>query len=210
MNHPTTTGDRRSGRRGQSMVEFAMIVSVVMLLLLGMLEFGFVFDHHLSLEYATREGARVGAALANGGGAMGCGSGQSPNAATVDQTIVAAVQRILKSPGSPIIEANINEIRIYKSDTNGDQTGSSANVWTYTPAAGPVVDGAALDFSQSGGTGWAACSRDNGATPDSIGVSLSYTYHLVTPLGGFANLFGGGSNPSIPISDRTVMALNPS
>ena len=43
-----------------------MVVTVVMLLLLGMLEFGFVFDQHLTLEYASREGARVGAALANG------------------------------------------------------------------------------------------------------------------------------------------------
>ena len=49
-----------AGESGQSLVEFAMIVTVVMLLLLGMLEFGFVFDHHLTLEYATREGARVG------------------------------------------------------------------------------------------------------------------------------------------------------
>ena len=36
----------------------------MMLLLLGMLEFGFIFDQHLTLEYASREGARVGAALA--------------------------------------------------------------------------------------------------------------------------------------------------
>ncbi len=42
-----------AGEAGQSLVEFAMIVTVVMLFLLGMLEFGFVFDHHLTLEYAT-------------------------------------------------------------------------------------------------------------------------------------------------------------
>jgi len=67
---------RHAGERedGQSLVEFSMIITVVMLLLLGMLEFGFLFDHHLTLEYATREGARVGAALANGGGALGCSS----------------------------------------------------------------------------------------------------------------------------------------
>ena len=56
-----------------------MVITVLMLLLLGMLEFGFLFDHHLTLEYATREGARVGAALANGGGRR-CTTCQSPNA----------------------------------------------------------------------------------------------------------------------------------
>ena len=38
-----------------------------MLILFGMLEFGFVFSHNLTLQYATREGARTGALLANGG-----------------------------------------------------------------------------------------------------------------------------------------------
>jgi len=55
---------RRRDRRGQSLVEFALIVPVFMLILLGMLEFGFVFDHTLTIQYASREGARVGSALA--------------------------------------------------------------------------------------------------------------------------------------------------
>ena len=42
------------------MVEFAVIVPVFLLLLMGMLEFGFVFTHNMTLEYATREGARAG------------------------------------------------------------------------------------------------------------------------------------------------------
>ena len=57
--------DRRG--RGQSMVEFAVILPVFVLFLLGMLEMGLAFSHHLTLEYATREGSRTGAGLANGG-----------------------------------------------------------------------------------------------------------------------------------------------
>ena len=48
------------------MVEIAYVVPLFMFILLGILEFGFVFNHHLTLEYATREGARAGAALADG------------------------------------------------------------------------------------------------------------------------------------------------
>ena len=200
--------ERREG--GQSLVEFAMIVTVAMLMHLGMVEFGFIFDHHLSLEYATREGARVGAALANGGGQVGCGTGQSPNAATVDQQVIAAVQRVVASPGSPIVESRISQIRIFKSDSSGDPSGSSYNTWIYQAAGGPVVDGRALDFKQSGSSGYAACSRDNGATPDSIGVSIAYTYQMVTPIAAVMGFFGGAGATSIPIADKTVMALNPS
>lgn len=198
----------RGRQRGQSLVEFSMIITVIMLMLLGMVEFGFIFDHHLTLEYATREGARVGAAMANGGGPMGCGAGQSPNAASVDQQIVAAVQRVITSPGSAVVPSRIAEIRIYKSTASGQQSGSSANVYTYSAGGGPSVDGKNLDFALSGGTGWTVCSRDNGGTADSLGVSLVYNYQLVTPLSAAMNFFGGGMS-GVTISDRTIMALNP-
>jgi hypothetical protein len=211
---------RSRNRAGQSLVEFSLVVTVVMLMLLGMLEFGFVFDHHLTLEYATREGARVGSALANGGGTLGCGSGQSPNAATVDPQIVAAVQRVVKSPGSLVVESRISQIRIYKAIPGGttltpyptgDQDTGFANVWTWAGVGGgtDVVDGVNLDFKLSGSNGWDACSRDNGSTPDSIGVSLIYNYQLVTPLAAVMGFFGGGPS-QITINDRTIMALNPS
>ncbi len=211
MRHrPIGRGHAGERGRGQSLVEFSMIITVIMLLLLGMLEFGFLFDHHLTLEYATREGARVGAALGNGGGTLGCSSGQSPNAATVDPQIIAAVQRVITSPGSPVVASRISEIRIYKSTSSGGVSASSSNKWVYSYNAGPLVDGKKLNFIAQGATGWAACSRDNGATPDSIGVSLKYDYQLVTPLSAAMGFFGPGTGPTtIPIGDRTVMALNP-
>ncbi len=200
---------RRGGQAGQSVVEFSMVVTVAMILLLGMLEFGFVFDHHLTLEYSSREGARVGSALANGGGTMGCGAGQSPNAASVDPQIVAAVQRVLTSPGSQVVESRVSSIKIFKSTATGTQSGTSVNVWNYSAGAGPLVDGRNLDFVNAS-TGWSACSRNNGASADSIGVGITYNYQLVTPLSAVMGFFGGGPGPStIPMTDKTVMALNP-
>ena len=88
---------RRDRSRGQSLVEFSVLVPAFMLILFGILEFGFVFTHNLTLEYATREGARTGAALADGGGnAAACN--------TIDAQIIAAVERVITSPGSPIDE----------------------------------------------------------------------------------------------------------
>jgi hypothetical protein len=203
----------RGQERGQGLVEFASLVPVFLLLLLGMLEFGFVFDQNLTLEYATREGARVGAALANGGGVLGCGAGQSPNAATVDPQVMAAVRRVLLSPSSRVVPATSPAmvVTIWKANAAGQPVGGFVNTWTYTgPGTGPLVDGQNIGFTQ-GTVGWNACARTNGGVggPDSIGVSLTHVYKFQTALAGILGFFGGPTANQLPISDRTVMALNP-
>ena len=61
-----TRADAR--HRGQSLVEFALILPTMLLMLVGLIDFGFLFYTNMTLEYATREGARVGSALAAGNG----------------------------------------------------------------------------------------------------------------------------------------------
>ncbi|MDP9484087.1 MAG: pilus assembly protein [Chloroflexota bacterium] len=189
-------GQGRASARGQSLVEFAVSVPVFVMLLFGMLEFGFAFNHNLTLEYATREGARTGAALAKGTNTIPC--------ANVDEEIIASVQRVLTSPGAPIDISRISEVRIYKADASGNQVGSSYNRWI--PGAGPTVDSVPLVFRLITAN-WDACSRDNGSSPDSLGVSLIYSYRLISPLGVFLGMAG---TPAFDMSDQTVMALNPS
>ncbi len=201
----------RRGSRGQGLVEFAMLVPMFMLLLLGMLEFGLAFSHHQTLEYATREGARTGAALANGGGTLGCANGQSPNAAGVDPQIIAAVERVLTSDGSPIKNAlgNVQSIHIFLGTTaSGSETAGQVNTWIYRAGAGPVVDGKALDFIQQSAQ-WTACNRDYTPPADPIGVSISYRYPLQTGLSAILGFFGGSNWTSMNMSDRTVMNVNP-
>ncbi len=193
-----------------------MIVPVFLLILFGMLEFGFVFTHDLTLEYATREGARAGAALDNGGGTLGCGVGQSPNWQTVDPLVIAAVERVLSSPGSQVVIANVSQIVIYKANpTTGANDQGLQDVWTYSAGGGPIPQGATthlnfVDASYPDSDAWQACSRSNAAPNiDSLGISLTYTYHFVTPLAAVEGFFGGGS-PTLTMVDKTVMQLNPS
>lgn len=199
-----------AGERGQGLVEFAALLPLFAVLLLGVLEFGTAFDHHVTLEYATREGARSGSALANGGGALGCGAGQSPKAATVDPLIIEAVQRVLTSPGSPLVIANVTQIRIYKSNAAGGESGP-VNVWTYAPGVGPIpVDSTEpLDFKLTGSVGWNACSRTNTNPPDVLGVSITYTYRYTTGLAAVMGLVGGATGSTLTFVDKTVMNLNP-
>lgn len=201
---------RSAHRRGQALLEMAMVLPIFLLLVLGTLEFGLAFDHNLTLEYATREGARTGSALANGGGPITC-SPASAASLTVDNNVVAAVERVLTSEGSPIKLPNVTEIRIYWVDntppvinTNGTETVGLVNRWTYTPGAGPVVNGTPLDFSPDlAMQGWPACSRNNGLNADSIGVSIRYNYNLQTSLGALLSVV------NFQMRDHTVMALNP-
>ena len=201
---------RRSGHResGQSLVEFALLVPVLTIMLLGMLEFGTAFNHQLTLGYAVREGARIGADLVNGGGTLGCNSGQSPNAANVDGVIIEAIDRVLGSSGSPVPEAQIIKIRIFQANTTGGDTLGLDNDWVYSATPYTLPDGTVVNFKPGGTQSWSACNRSNvlGHTAsfspvqiDSIGVSISYTYKMVTPVIG----------TSLPMTDQTVMQFNP-
>lgn len=48
-----------NGEKGQSLVEFALVLPVLMLILLGIIEFGWLFNAKITLTSAAREGARV-------------------------------------------------------------------------------------------------------------------------------------------------------
>ncbi|WP_448902795.1 TadE family protein [Eubacterium sp.] len=46
--------------KGQSAVEFALVLPILLLIVCGILDFGWLFYNQLSVENACREGARVG------------------------------------------------------------------------------------------------------------------------------------------------------
>lgn len=197
----------RRHQRGQGLVEFALLVPVFLTMLYGMLEFGTAFNHQLTLGYAVREGARIGADLVNGGGTLGCSTGQSPNADRVDGVIIEAVDRVLTSSGSPIPEAQVTKIRIYQADTAGRDTLGLGNDWVYSSSLYTLPDGNQVNFRPGTTQTWGACSRSNvlghtaSFTPaqiDSIGVSIQYTYRMLSPLGS-----------TLSLSDVAVMQFNP-
>jgi Flp pilus assembly protein TadG len=201
------TANGRLRERGQSLLEFALVLPLMLLILTGILEFGVAFNHNLTLEYATREGARTGAALADGGG-------DAAVCSTIDAQIVAAVQRVLTAPGSAVVLSRVSSVSIWRSTASG-QTDASVGVFTWVntgPSTGPTVDSQSLTFSPPSPLpgSWQPCSRVSaGATPDSIGVSLSYTYNMTSPMGSIMRFFGGPGAAALPMADRTVMALNP-
>ncbi len=52
---------RRCGRAdGQSLVEFSLVLTPLFLLLLGIIQFGFIFNTYVTVTNAAREAARIG------------------------------------------------------------------------------------------------------------------------------------------------------
>jgi Flp pilus assembly protein TadG len=187
----------------QGLIEFALILPPLLLILVfGLVELGTVLSVAMTMSSATREGARVASAMVNGGGALGCSAGQSPNAANVDPNVVASVERVLVGNGSRITLADLSQIRIAKSTATGSETAGLINTWNYQLNGGPVIDGQQLDFVAAGQP-WQACSRNNGAPADSAVITVTYTYRGRTPLRMLIPMFS-----QFTMTDRTVMAMN--
>ena len=191
-------------RRGQSLVEFTLILPVILTMVLGMLELGFAINHSTTIETATRQGARVGSQLVNG--SRTCGGGVTTSSNLVDPQIIGAVEGALVSPGSPIDASQVTSIKIFLANTDGSMS-SSVNTWTYSYRGGPLLSGAAqkLDFAKFSGN-WDASTRCGSAPAQSIGVRITYTYKFITPLGAFVSML---SSAQIVMTDQTVMAMEP-
>ncbi|MCE5237693.1 pilus assembly protein [bacterium] len=52
---------RKTDRQGTASVEFALVLPLLLALLFGIIEFGFLFKDQLSIQQAAREGARTAA-----------------------------------------------------------------------------------------------------------------------------------------------------
>lgn len=187
----------------QGLIEFALILPPLLLLLVfGLIEVGTALSDAMTMASASREGARVASALVNGGGALGCSAGQSPNAATVDPNVIAAVERVLVGNGTRIVLADVTQVRIAKATAAGAETAGLINTWNYQLNGGPVIDGQQLDFVQASAP-WQPCSRNNVAPADSAVITVVYTYRARTPLRMLVPMFN-----QFTITDRTVMAMN--
>jgi hypothetical protein len=204
----------RRSRRGQSLVEFSLLLPIIMFLLLGMVETGFAISHNTSIATATRQGARVGSELVDGTDRKGTSS-QSTASDSVDPLIIGAVEGVLMSSGSAVDISQVTKIEIFLANPTTGAMDSSFNTWIPAPGhTGPQLPGSSpaqkLDFKPSGGN-WNTWTRTGAATAQSIGVRITYTYKFLTPLGSLIKAVGGGlfNTQQISMTDQTIMAMEP-
>ncbi len=185
---------RRSDRQhGQSLVEFSLVLPIFIVLLMGVIEFGLVFNAVLAINFASRDASLTAAEAGNARGS--------------DCVILKKIEDSIGAPATP---SRVTEVRIYKAKKDGTSTGVQ-NVYTRT--ATPTLDCTAvpsvavnLPYALATGASYdeltrcnalAGCSGSGGV--DTIGVQITYHYNWVTPLG---SILGLG------ISDYTMVKAN--
>jgi Flp pilus assembly protein TadG len=175
---------RRAPVEGQSLVEFALVFPIFFVLLMGLIEFGLVFNALLSINFATRDASLIAAEAGNGAGA--------------DCVIL---KKIEDSIGSPSNKNQITQVLIYKANKNGNAQAGRINTYTrggsktctlpdattltvpYTPAAAGYPETQRCNVVNG-------CPTFPGSPVgvDTIGVKITYHYTWFTPMGSFIGL----------------------
>jgi Flp pilus assembly protein TadG len=99
---------RVRNENGQAMVEFALVLPILMALLLGIIQFGIVFNNYITLTDATRAGARKAAVSRfvgdNGASAKAAvkSSAQGLDQKKLDPTILVTAAPDWNTPGNEV------------------------------------------------------------------------------------------------------------
>lgn len=181
--------------KGQAIVEFAMLLPVLILLVVGIIEFSLVWNSRNTVLFASRDGSML---AAEGGSLTG--------------TDCVVLQRIESDVVSPSTALRIQSVTIYWSDRNGDQIGSNQNVYTRagtTSCAYP--DGSIITVPYSLTTAaylesdrcsvLAGCGGSH-TTVDTIGVRVTYQHFWATSFVRFAG-------NSITFTEATITRAEP-
>ena len=184
-------GNKR--QRGQSLVEFAMVLPVLAIMLSAVLEFGLAIEADMGLEAASRDGARTAASLGNGGSQGICPNTISDDATSgVDATVVQTVATSLSGAGISLTSV---QIWIFGAAADGSAN-TSIDKYAWNGVA----------FASSNGHPYAACGRHDGTFGgggyDTIAVQISYTYTSST---GLLAIFTGG----LPMTAKCIMPIGP-
>ena len=167
---------------GQALVEFALLLPVLFLLLIGLIEFAFVWNSRNTVLFASRDGSML---AAEGGNLNG-----------TDCVVLKRIEADIVSPASAI---RLQQVTIYWSDLNGVQIGANSNVYDRTGSKTcDYGDGTTLTVPYSLTTGgYLEASRCNTlagcggshTTVDTMGVKVTYQHTWLTS---FARITGTG------------------
>ncbi len=149
------------------MVEFALVMPIFVMLVMGLVEYGFLYNNILTVQYASREGVSVAAEAGAVDGA--------------DCAILKAVEAALQTP---VNRAGINAIEIFQADVNGDPIPGRMNRYIRTGSL-DCPGGQVEPYSLDGAEGYPQTDRHDtlSAGLDLIGVHVDFTYFSITPLG---------------------------
>lgn len=197
---------RSDKERGQGIAEFALIWPIFVVCVMALLEFGVAFNNLLTINYASRNAALLGA--------------EAGNNQCSDVIILTSVEKDVTAPAQ---DNRIASVAIYYSDpTTGQPIADPASgghngtdLWTRTASTSCTFQGTTytvpytLTAANTGYPYYDRCNQINGcdktpiASPgsgmghgslDTIGVTITYNYSFITPLSSAITLLRGNGN----------------
>lgn len=176
-------GGLAAGERGQAIVEFALILPLLVLLVVGIVEFSLLLNARNTASFASRDGSML---AAEGGSRAG-----------TDCVVLKMIERDIVPPASVL---RLTQVKVYWSDQNGDEIGSSHNLYTrsgsmtcdygdgtsitvpYTLTFAGYIEDVRCDVL-------AGCGGTH-TSLDTVGVEITYVHPWLTS---FARITGGTS-----------------
>jgi Flp pilus assembly protein TadG len=196
----------RGGEDGQTLVEFALVFPMILILLMAMIEFSLAFNAVLGVDRASENGVLVASEAGNSLGA--------------DCLVLQEVDTKLTAPNS---DASIHDVQIQRTNPSG-VTVLAFNLWTRGGSTTCTFsDGTSFTVPYTAtSTGYpdsqrcnviAGCSAMSPArsTVDTIGVQVRYTYTWKTPLASLLTMIGGDGSGGAgwTFNKRNVMRIEP-
>jgi len=195
---------REHRERGASLVEFALIAPLLLLLLFGIIEFGFAWRDKIVVGNAVQTSTRVGAALGND--------------IDVDLFILeSATQGVsnLSGGGADLV----SHVDIFEVNSLGNPVPGELNRYFYTfvDGPGPLCDWTPCPQGSSGYVGWSWTPDERDVEVgnlDVIGVRIVYAHNWIT--GGLVPLPDSNcDNAALPAAptncwtEQSIMRLEP-
>lgn len=173
--------DRRE--QGATIVEFAIVMPLLLLLMIGIMEVGIAFYDYLTIERSTLEGVRT---------ASFTGTGVDADCQTVNNVVASF-------PGGFL--DRVQQIEIYRADANGNQLAGQTNTWQYNGGADPFDCAVSWNVTET----WASTGRQTIAGPsaplDIIGVRIRMPRAWIS---NFPPFTGGYT-----VDERSILRMEP-
>ena len=181
---------RKPNSKGQALVEFAFVFPLFMILLVAVIEYGFLMNANLASSYATRDASLVAA--------------EAGNATGSDCAILKKIEDDINGPSDP---KNITNVQIYWADpvTGAAKAGYiNTYVRSTSQTKSCLVGGVSftLPYIDLASPPYPEASRCNviigcPGPPvhpglDTIGVQITYNYIWHTPLKSLLGFTGAG------------------
>src|SRR3954470_8994249 len=113
-----------TNQRGQTLAEFALVLPVFMLFLVGLIEFALAFNADLTTNYASRAG--------------GLAAAEAGNQSAADCLILDAIERSYSSPAD---KGQISRIDVQRTNPSGATVYATSSYQRSGSTTRPRVDG---------------------------------------------------------------------